>query len=219
MAYKLTLREVQALIRQAIVKHSEKHIVENGFGAADSWRGNYAEIAFEPAAYVSLESMLQHALDVEGQILSGYKGGDYYMDANTDCNIAHHGQYNDTADHLTESRLLAMLDISHKNIQDMKKTSYTIRVYNGNESWEHKNTHGDVIEFDTHTEAKAKVKKLFETASIKAAAIVRIEKFIVEYMNNIDKQLEKTKKEIEKTLATLSEDQRKKLLTELTNKL
>ena len=84
-------------------------VVANGFGAANSWRGDYACIAFEPASATTVGAMLAHARDADGGRFEGYKGGTYRMDRTTDCYIAEWGDYGGDSDRLFAERLDAML--------------------------------------------------------------------------------------------------------------
>ncbi|MDR0532523.1 MAG: hypothetical protein LBH01_01055 [Verrucomicrobiales bacterium] len=54
-------------------------VLEQGFGNPHSYRGNYAELAFEPRAGVSIGDMLAAARSAVGAVFQGYKGGHYRM--------------------------------------------------------------------------------------------------------------------------------------------
>jgi len=85
-------------------------LVPNGFGEANSWRGMYAHIAFEPRTNARLGDMLDEARSAVGKIFEGFKGGDFLMSRSTPCHIAPYGQYGDDDDDgLTPARLAAML--------------------------------------------------------------------------------------------------------------
>ena len=62
----------------------------------DSWRGIYSELALnhssegEPMACGDFVSMLEEA---DGKTFTGYKGGDYKMDGNTDVWMDNYGEY------------------------------------------------------------------------------------------------------------------------------
>lgn len=67
-----------------------------GFGNAHSYRGYYADLAFEPKRYVTVGSMLREARAALGQTFQGYKGGDFKMGACTDCWLAKYGETGET---------------------------------------------------------------------------------------------------------------------------
>jgi len=62
-----------------------------GFARPHSYRGDYAQIAFEPARDVTVREMLDDAKAAHGKTFSGYKGGEYKMDDYSDCYIANRG--------------------------------------------------------------------------------------------------------------------------------
>ena len=76
-------------------------VLSPGFGAADSYRGYYHEIAFAPLPSATVAEMLEHARAANGATYSGYKGGEYRMDLDTNCNVAEYGWSNGGADALT----------------------------------------------------------------------------------------------------------------------
>lgn len=70
-------------------------VVRWGFDHPHSWRGIYAELAFEPAENVTIGSMLACAKEALGKTYQGYKGGDFVMDEHTDVRIAYAGSGDD----------------------------------------------------------------------------------------------------------------------------
>lgn len=70
-------------------------VIANGFGEADSYRGYYEDLAFEPMDNVTVKSMLEHAQKALGSTYTGYKGGEFYMSGSTDCWIARYGHTGD----------------------------------------------------------------------------------------------------------------------------
>lgn len=66
--------------------------VPKGFVKAHSWRGVYAELAFEPASGVTIAEMLKEAESAVGKTFTGYKGGDFRMDRETDIHISFSGE-------------------------------------------------------------------------------------------------------------------------------
>lgn len=63
-------------------------VIRWGFGAPHSYRGNYVELAFDPAENVTVGSMLTHAESALNKQFTGYKGGEFLMDEHTDVWIA-----------------------------------------------------------------------------------------------------------------------------------
>lgn len=80
-------------------------VVRSGFGKALSYRGDYSQIAFEPAENVTIASMLEHARSAVGQTFEGYKGGRYLMSEKTRCFIAKWGEYNGDSDAIGPARI------------------------------------------------------------------------------------------------------------------
>jgi hypothetical protein len=80
-----------------------------GFGEADSYRGYYEQIAFEPKDSATVGEMLAHAKAANGKTFSGYKGGKYKMGDETIVNIAEYGHCGMESDELTHRLLDAML--------------------------------------------------------------------------------------------------------------
>lgn len=70
----------------------KSRIVPKGFKNPHSWRGIYAELAFEPAENVSISDMLKAAESAVGTTYSGWKGGDYTMDRETSIHLSHPGE-------------------------------------------------------------------------------------------------------------------------------
>jgi hypothetical protein len=66
-------------------------VAEDGFGNPHSYRGHYEDLAFEPAAGVTVGSMLAAARGALGRTFSGYKGGDYVMRSFARCWLAPYG--------------------------------------------------------------------------------------------------------------------------------
>lgn len=63
-------------------------VCPDGFATPHSWRGDYYELAFDPAQNVTVASMLAHARSAVGATYEGWKGGDYTMDLDSDCYLA-----------------------------------------------------------------------------------------------------------------------------------
>jgi hypothetical protein len=66
-------------------------VVARGIANPHSYRGYYDDLAFEPAANVTVGSMLAAARSSLGATFEGYKGGLYTMEDYTDCWLAEYG--------------------------------------------------------------------------------------------------------------------------------
>ena len=65
--------------------------VPYGFGQPSSYRGYYVDCAFTPIENTTFGEMLAHAESALGATFTGWKGGEYKMDGETDCWIAEDG--------------------------------------------------------------------------------------------------------------------------------
>jgi len=70
-------------------------VVKLGLGNPHSWRGIYAELAFEPVENTTVGKMLEEAKDAVGTTYTGWKGGDYTMGLDTQVHIEYKGNYSD----------------------------------------------------------------------------------------------------------------------------
>lgn len=76
-------------------KYPRDRKVKKGLGNPDSWRGSYEELAFEPVEDTTIGEMIDCAREVNGKVLTGYKGGDYLMEGITTINVDYHGCWTD----------------------------------------------------------------------------------------------------------------------------
>lgn len=67
-------------------------VLPKGFKNPHSWRGIYAELAFEPADNVSVADMLAAAESAVGSTYEGWKGGDNTMQRDTTIHISKPGE-------------------------------------------------------------------------------------------------------------------------------
>jgi len=58
-----------------------------GLGNPHSWRGVYAELAFEVVEDTTIGEMIDCAVDSIGKTFSGWKGGDYIMHETTEIHV------------------------------------------------------------------------------------------------------------------------------------
>lgn len=70
-------------------------VIYYGFGDPMSYRGNYAELAFDPVRNARLGDMLEYARSAMNKAFHGYKGGVYVMREWTECHIARYGECSD----------------------------------------------------------------------------------------------------------------------------
>jgi len=81
--------------------------VRHGFTNPHSYRGTYMDLAFEPAANVTVAAMLADARSALGATYQGYKGGDFTMDAYTDCWLTEEGSTGETLGSLLLELMIA----------------------------------------------------------------------------------------------------------------
>ena len=84
----MTLEELIA----ALEAENPDRTLPLGFTNPHSWRGDYMQLAFEPAANVTIGAMLTDARSALGATYDGWKGGEYTMDKYTDCYLAWRGR-------------------------------------------------------------------------------------------------------------------------------
>lgn len=82
---------LQQLIEE-LEKEPKERIIKYGFTNPHSHRGNYYDLAFEPAENVTIESMIASAKSAIGKTFNGYKGGDFRMDLYTSVHFAEYGE-------------------------------------------------------------------------------------------------------------------------------
>lgn len=101
----MTLGELIAVLETA----EPDLVLPLGFHNPHSYRGDYMDLAFEPAANVTVSAMLADARTALDNTYQGWKGGDYTMDAYTDCWLATQGS---SADSETIGPILLFLLLS-----------------------------------------------------------------------------------------------------------
>jgi len=89
----MTNNEWIAALEQWKTEVGGEHVPSFGFANPHSWRGSYAELAFEPVVNVSINTMLEHARSAIGESYNGYKGGVYTMSGDTYLHVAEWGQF------------------------------------------------------------------------------------------------------------------------------
>ena len=86
----MTLGRLQKLLSVL----DENRTVTYGFTHAHSWRGIYAEAAFEPAMNVPVKEMRAEVERALSETFTGWKGGDYSYDKWTEAHLDYIGEYN-----------------------------------------------------------------------------------------------------------------------------
>jgi len=109
----MTLGELISLLGQA----DQDLILPDGFTYPHSYRGIYADVAFEPAADVKVSDMLAAAKSAVGAVFQGYKGGDYLMNESTIAHISPWGQSTEEDD-ISPRLLKNMLARGYKHAAD-----------------------------------------------------------------------------------------------------
>lgn len=61
------------------------------FDRASSYRGFYEQLGLEPGSSTTGEMLTYLETEVQGQVLNGYKGGDFYMTSDTPVWFAYYG--------------------------------------------------------------------------------------------------------------------------------
>lgn len=82
-------------------------VLPHGFTNPHSYRGDYMDLAFEPASNVSVADMLADAQAALGTTYQGWKGGDFTMRGHTECWLAEEGCLGETIGALLLSLMLA----------------------------------------------------------------------------------------------------------------
>lgn len=62
-----------------------------GVGDAASWRGSYSELSLEPGDKQTVGEVLDTLIDAMGSVFTGYKGGEYRMDHDSEVYYADYG--------------------------------------------------------------------------------------------------------------------------------
>lgn len=75
----------------ALEAEDPARVLPLGFANPHSYRGYYEQLAFEPAADVTIGDMLKAAKSALGATYEGWKGGDFTMHKYTDCWLAEQG--------------------------------------------------------------------------------------------------------------------------------
>jgi hypothetical protein len=83
----MTLAELIARLEAA----NPAQVVKHGFNNPHSYRGDYMDLAFEPAADITVADMLSDARSALGTTYQGWKGGDFTMGEHTWCWLSTEG--------------------------------------------------------------------------------------------------------------------------------
>ena len=108
--YKHTTGEIMELKKliEMLEKENPNKILKNGFTSPHSYRGDYQDLAFEPAQNIRVGDMLRDAKESKkaGKVFEGYKGGDFVMEDYTDCWLAEYGCCGETLGELLLNYML-----------------------------------------------------------------------------------------------------------------
>lgn len=99
---------------EILAEENQHKVVRHGFRHPHSYRGIYAELAFEPAHDIDVAAMLKSARDAVGHSYLGYKGGSFKMDRFTEVHLATYGE---TGEELGPTLLKYMLADTVEPIQ------------------------------------------------------------------------------------------------------
>ncbi len=104
----LTLGAVADTLQHYIedLADGESHLVRWGFRSSCSYRGDYSQLAFQPASNSTLREMVATARDAVDHTYQGYKGGDNTMHVDTPTWLAEYGH---TGPPMTDGLLHAMV--------------------------------------------------------------------------------------------------------------
>jgi hypothetical protein len=75
-------------------------VAKIGLGTPHSHRGYYHHLAFEPQENITVGEMLENCRNANGSTYTGWKGGEYTMDEDTECHIAYRGRTGDCLGYL-----------------------------------------------------------------------------------------------------------------------
>ena len=78
------IKDLESFPQHATIKY--------GFHNPHSFRGYYCDLAFEPLLNAKVSDMLECAKEANGSTYTGWKGGEYKMEDNSDCYISEEGQ-------------------------------------------------------------------------------------------------------------------------------
>lgn len=83
----MTLSELISVLE----KHDPAKVVPLGFHNPHSYRGDYAQLAFEPKANTTVGAMLESARSALGATYQGWKGGYFEMGEHSACWLCEEG--------------------------------------------------------------------------------------------------------------------------------
>jgi hypothetical protein len=75
----------------ALEAENPARVLPYGFTGPHSYRGDYMDLAFEPASNVTVGAMPADARSALGATFHGYKGGEYEMGEYTSCWLDEYG--------------------------------------------------------------------------------------------------------------------------------
>lgn len=79
-------------IVERLKKEDPNRAVPLGWDEAMSWRGDYYQLAVNPAKSVTVGAMIKVLEDAVGETFEGYKGGEFVMGKYTDVYLDQYGR-------------------------------------------------------------------------------------------------------------------------------
>lgn len=105
----MTLAELIAALEAA----DPERVCPIGFTNPHSYRGDYRDLAFEPATNVAVAEMLDLARSADGATYEGWKGGDYTMGPNTNVHLATRGDCGEEIGPVLLRYMLGVVEAAH----------------------------------------------------------------------------------------------------------
>jgi hypothetical protein len=84
-------------IIERLEREDPLRVLPVGFTNPHSFRGDYCDLAFEPAQNIRVEDVLDAARSAVGATYEGWKGGSYTMTEHSRCWISYEGESSDNA--------------------------------------------------------------------------------------------------------------------------
>lgn len=101
-------------------QQDKEAVVKDGFGSPHTDRGDYHDLAFDPAETTTFGEMLEKARISVGATFMGWKGGDFTMSGYSTVKI---GEFGVTGEHITSAHLKLWLLTAEKPAKAAKPRS------------------------------------------------------------------------------------------------
>lgn len=96
----ITLGQYIELLENLCDVHGKDFKIPLGFGEPISWRGNYQDLALPSKHNTTLGRMLIDAQSAVGEVMTGYKGGEYLMTLDTLVYVDEYSSYTPEEDQI-----------------------------------------------------------------------------------------------------------------------